>query len=115
MERFFDAMATRLDGPKADGVSLAMNFVFTDLGESYRLWIENAVLHHRKLEKGAPARADVTVRLTKDFWLRLATGQAGIRDLVFSRDIDVDGSRTDLLKFFSLLDPPDPDFAIVRP
>ena len=115
IERFFDAMATRLDGPEADGVSLAVNFVFTDLGESYRLWIENAVLHHRKLEQGAKSRADVTVRLTQDFWLRLATGQAGVRDLVFSRDIDVDGSRTDLLRFFSLLDAPDPNFAIVRP
>jgi alkyl sulfatase BDS1-like metallo-beta-lactamase superfamily hydrolase len=115
IERFFDAMATRLDGPEADGVNLAVSFVFTDLGESYRLWIENAVLHHRKLEPGGKAQADVTVRLTKDFWLRLATGQAGIRDLVFSDDLDVDGSRTDLLKFFSLLDTPDPDFAIVRP
>jgi hypothetical protein len=34
---------------------------------------------------------------------------------VFSDDIDVDGSRTDLLRFFSLLDAPDPNFAIVRP
>lgn len=115
IERFFDAMATRLDGPAADGVSLAVNFVFTDLGESYRLWIENAVLHHRKLPKGTKSRADVTVRLSKDFWLRLATGQAGVRDLVFSSEIDVDGSRTDLLRFFSLLDAPDPNFAIVRP
>ena len=115
-----DRALLRRDGdaprrPEADGVSLAVNFVFTDLGESYRLWIENAVLHHRKLEKGAKSRADVTVRLTKDFWLRLATGQAGIRDLVFSNDLDVDGSRTDLLRFFSLLDAPDPNFAIVRP
>jgi alkyl sulfatase BDS1-like metallo-beta-lactamase superfamily hydrolase len=115
MERFFDAMATRLDGPEADGVSLAVNFVFTDLGESYRLWIENAVLHHRQFAKGAKSPADVTVRLTRDFWLRLATGQAGVRDLVFSDDIDVEGSRTDLLRFFSLLDAPDPNFAIVRP
>jgi alkyl sulfatase BDS1-like metallo-beta-lactamase superfamily hydrolase len=115
IERFFDAMAARLDGPKADGVSLAVDFVFTDLGESHHLWIENAVLHHRKIEKGAKSRTDVTVRLTKDFWLRLATGQAGLRDLVFSKDLDVSGSRVDLLKFFSLLDAPDPNFAIVRP
>jgi alkyl sulfatase BDS1-like metallo-beta-lactamase superfamily hydrolase len=115
IERFFDAMAARLDGPKADGVSLAVDFVFTDLGESYHLWIENAVLHHRTLEKGAKSHADVTVRLTKEFWLRLAMGQAGVRDLVFSKDLDVNGSRLDLLRFFSLLDPPDPNFAIVRP
>ncbi len=116
IERFFDAMAARLDGPEANGVALALDFVFTDLGETHRLWIENSVLHHRKLvEKRVETKPDVTVRLTKDFWLKLATGQAGLRDLVFSDDIEVDGSRTDLLRFFSLLSAPDPNFAIVRP
>ena len=113
MERFLDSMAARLDGPKADGEKLRVNFVFTDIGEPYRLWIENAVLHHRR---GDPdPKADVTVRMTKAFLLRLALGQAGLRDMIFSKEIDVDGSRTTLLRFFSLLDAPDPNFAIVRP
>jgi alkyl sulfatase BDS1-like metallo-beta-lactamase superfamily hydrolase len=113
LDRFFDAMAARLDGPKADREKLAVNFVFSDIGESHRLWIENAVLHHRR---GDPdPKANVTVHMTKSMLLRLALGQAGVRDLVFSKEIDVDGSRTDLLRFFSLLDAPDPNFAIVRP
>jgi alkyl sulfatase BDS1-like metallo-beta-lactamase superfamily hydrolase len=115
VERFFDAMAARLDGPAAEGVSLAIHFVFTDLGESHHVWIENAVLHHRKVADGAAPRVDATVRLTQDFWLRLVTGRAGVRDLVLSDEIDVDGSRADLLRFFSLLEAPDPSFAIVRP
>jgi alkyl sulfatase BDS1-like metallo-beta-lactamase superfamily hydrolase len=113
LDRFFDSMAARLDGPKADGEKLAVNFVFTDMGESYRLWIENAVLHHRRGEPDP--NANVTVHMTKSLLLRLALGQAGVRELVFSKEIDVDGSRTDLLRFFSLLDAPDPNFAIVRP
>ena len=114
LERFFDAFAARLDGPATDGVDLSVNFVFTDVGESYRLWIENAVLHHRRKSKSDP-EADVTVRMTKALLLRLATGQAGLRELVFSGDLDVDGSRTDLLRFFSLLETPKGNFAIVRP
>jgi alkyl sulfatase BDS1-like metallo-beta-lactamase superfamily hydrolase len=114
MERFLDSMAARLDGPKADGVNLRVNFVFTDIGETYRLWIENAVLHHRRVEKPDP-NGDVTVRMTKVMLLRMALGQAGLRDLILSKEIDVDGSRTELLRFFSLLDAPNPNFAIVRP
>jgi len=114
-ERFFDAMAARLDGPAAEGVSLALNFVFTDLGEAHHLWIENSVLHHRPIAKGAAPPADATVKLTQDFWLRLVTGRAGVRDLVLSDEIDVDGNRADLLRFFALLEAPDPSFAIVRP
>ena len=114
LPRFFDSMAARLDGPKADGVNLMVNFVFTDVKESYRLWIENAVLHHRRVEK--PDRnADVTVHMTKGMLVKMALGQAGLRDLIFGKELEVDGSRADLLKFFSLLDAPDPNFAIVRP
>ena len=114
LPRFFDSMAARLDGPKADGVNLSVNFVFTDVKESYRLWIENAVLHHRRVDK--PDRnADVTVHMTKGMLVKMALGQAGLRDLIFGKELDVDGSRADLLKFFSLLDAPNPNFAIVEP
>jgi alkyl sulfatase BDS1-like metallo-beta-lactamase superfamily hydrolase len=113
VERFFDAMATRLDGPAADGKELALNFVFTDLGETHVLVLENAVLHHARRDPDPTAAA--TVRLTKEFLLRLATRQAGLRELIFSDELEVEGSRLDLLSFFSLLDAPAGDFAIVTP
>jgi len=114
LPRFFDSMAARLNGPKADGVNLAVNFVFTDVKESYRLWIENAVLHHRRVDK-PDRKGAVTVRLTKGTLVRMALGQVGLRNLIFGKELAVEGSRADLLKFFSLLDAPDPNFAIVRP
>jgi alkyl sulfatase BDS1-like metallo-beta-lactamase superfamily hydrolase len=113
VSRFFDSMATRLDGPKAEGKSTRINFVFTDLDETYAVWLQNAVLHHRRTEDEPPA--DATVRLTRDFLVRLATRQAGLREMIFSKDLDVDGSRLALLSFFSLLDSPDGNFAIVTP
>jgi len=111
--RFFDALATRLVGPEAEGEDTRIRFTFTDLGESYLLWLENAVLHHRPVE-GDP-EVDATVRLTHDLFLRLATRQAGLRELVFSDELDVDGSRLALLSFFSLLEAPDEGFAVVKP
>jgi len=111
--RFFDALATRLVGPEAAGQDTRIRFIFTDLGESHLLWLENAVLHHRPAE-GDP-EVDATVRLTHGLFVRLATRQAGLRDLVFSDELDVDGSRLALGSFFSLLETPDERFAIVTP
>ncbi|MBX3023681.1 MBL fold metallo-hydrolase [bacterium] len=112
-EQFLTAMAARLDGPKADGKRAVVNYIFTDLDESYVLTLENSVLHHRR---AAPdPDADVTVRLTRPLLVRLATGQAGLRDLVFSDELQVEGSRLALVDFLRLFDRPDPDFPIVTP
>lgn len=113
VERFFDAMAVRLDGPKADGKRIVLNFVFTDLGETHVLEVDNSVLWHHRREAAADAAA--TVKLTRDFLVRLATGRAGLREMIFSDDLEVEGSRLELLSFFSLLDRPDGRFAIVTP
>ena len=113
VERFFDSMSVRLDGPEADGKRLKFNFVFTDLGETHVLELENAVLHHRR---GEPvADADATVRLTRDLLIRLGIGEVGLKDLVMSDALEVEGSRLELLSFLSLLDKPDGRFPIVTP
>ena len=114
LELFFAAMATRIDGTKAaDHEPVTLNFLFTDVGETHVLNLENAVLHHWK--RDADPAAAATVKLTRPLFLRLGTGQAGLRDFVFSDELDVDGSRMALLSFFQLLDPVDPSFAIVTP
>ena len=111
--RFFDSMAARLNGPKAEGKDVTINFVFTDTGETHVVRLQNAVLHHKR--RPADPDADATVSLTKEFLLRLATGQAGLREMVFSDDLDVGGSRLALLGFFRLLDTPNGQFPIVTP
>jgi alkyl sulfatase BDS1-like metallo-beta-lactamase superfamily hydrolase len=114
LDLFFAAMATRLDGPEAaEQDPTTLNFVFTDVGETHVLELENGVLHHRRGEPDPAAAA--TVKLTRPLFLRLGTGQVGVRELVFSDELDVDGSRTALLSLFLLLDPVAPDFPIVTP
>ena len=111
--RFFDSMAVRLNGPKAEGRNTAVNVVFTDLGESHVLFLENAVLHHRKAPPDP--EADATIRITHDLFLRLLTGQSGIRETVFSDELDVSGNRLELVRFLFLFDNPDGRFPIVTP
>ncbi len=113
LDYFFTAMATRVNGAEAADKAMTLNFVFTDVGETHVLELANGVLHHTKTD--ADPKAEVTVKLTRDFFLRLTTGQAGLRDMIFSDDLNVEGSRLQLLSFFSLLDRPDGLFPVVTP
>jgi alkyl sulfatase BDS1-like metallo-beta-lactamase superfamily hydrolase len=113
IDDFFDSMAARLNGPDAEGAVLSVNFVFTDLNESYLLDISNAVLHHQPSEPGTQANA--TLKLTHGMFIRMLTGKAGLKDMLLSDEIELEGSKLDLLKFFSLFDKPDGRFNIVTP
>jgi alkyl sulfatase BDS1-like metallo-beta-lactamase superfamily hydrolase len=111
VERFLEAMAAGLDGPAADGKSFKINLVVTDTKESYVLWIENAVLHHKK---AAPASdADATLTLTKPIFIKMMAGTAGFKDTLLSDDLKIDGSKIDLVRFFTLIDKAPGTFAIV--
>lgn len=113
VERFFDSMASRIDGAAAAEEDLKINFTFTDLNETYVLRVAGGVLTYRK---GEPAPdADASLDVTRELWLRLVTGAAGLRELIFSDDVETDGSRLKLLSFFSLMQQPQADFAIVTP
>jgi len=113
VERFLTSMAVRLDGPAADGKHLKFNFTFTDVGETHVVELENSVLHHRQ---GEPAvDVDATVHLTRELLVRMATGEAGLKDVVMSDALQVEGSRLKLLSLLSMLDKPDGRFPIVTP
>lgn len=111
VERFLEAMAASLNGPRAEGVNLTINLVFSDLKDSHVLHIENAVLHHRRAPPAPDAQATLT--LTRPLFLRLLLGQAGAKDLMTSDEARVDGSRIDLARFFLLLDKATGTFPIV--
>lgn len=113
IKRFFDAMAVRLDGPDAAGKHLTINFDFTDLNQNYVLTVVNGVLHHH--QRPPDPDADATIHLTHDFLLKLVSKQAGLKDLIFSDEVNMDGSRLKLLSFFSLLGTPRANFPIVTP
>ena len=113
MPYFFDSMAVRLNGPDADGKQMVINVVFTDINESYVLTLENAVLHHRAAPPDPEANA--TIRVTHDLFLRMLTGAAGIKETIFSEDLETSGSRIDLVRFLMLFDKPQANFNIVTP
>jgi alkyl sulfatase BDS1-like metallo-beta-lactamase superfamily hydrolase len=113
LSRFFDSMAVRLNGPEAEGAHIVVNVIFKDIDESYVLTVENAVMHHKKSDPQPEANATLT--LTHDLFLKMAIGQAGIKDTIFSDDLETSGSRVDLVRFFLLFDKPKGIFNIVTP
>ena len=113
VDNFFDSMAVRLNGPEAESKSITIKIVFTDLNESYLLSLNNSVLRHKKVAMGT--QADATLNLTQPLLVDIITGKAGIKDTLFGDDLSVDGSKLDLISFFSLLQQPKGNFNIVTP
>ncbi len=113
VELFLDAMAACLNGPDAEDMNLKINLVFSDTKESFVLWIENAVLHHKKAPPAANANATLT--LTKEIFIKMIIGTAGVKDTLMSDDLKITGSRIDLIRFFRLIEKAPGTFAIVTP
>jgi alkyl sulfatase BDS1-like metallo-beta-lactamase superfamily hydrolase len=112
-ERFLEAMAANLNGPNAEGKDFKVNLVLTDQKESYVLWIENAVLHFRSAPPASDANA--TLSLTREIFVKMIAGTAGVKDTIMSDDLKVTGSKIDLVRFFSLIDKADGKFPVVTP
>jgi len=111
--QFFDTMATNLDATRAEGEDYVLNITFSDTGEVIVLRIQNGVLQQRV---GEPAEdADAGITLTRTLFLDLLGGRAGLRETLFSDDLQTTGNRLALLGFFSLFEPMEPIFEIVRP
>jgi alkyl sulfatase BDS1-like metallo-beta-lactamase superfamily hydrolase len=112
-ERFFDTISVRLSGPRAEGKQMVINVNFTDLGENHVLSLKNAVLHHKPA--ALDPDADVTLEITYDLFIRILIGEAGLRETIFSDDLNIAGSRMDLLGFLMMLEKPDNNFNLIEP
>jgi alkyl sulfatase BDS1-like metallo-beta-lactamase superfamily hydrolase len=101
-DQVFDAIAIRVDGPKAWDERLSIGIELTDAGESYRLELRNGVLiHHAAPVDGA----DLILRLPKAALVRLLAGS--------TEGMTVEGDAAVLGRLVALLEAPDPGFDIV--
>ena len=110
VEMVIDALAVRLDGPRAAERGFVMDWEITDENRTHRLVLSHGALTHRVPTPDAPARgaADLTVTMTKEQLVRAIGGQ-GFASTAREGDAAV------LDRFLGLLDTPDPQFPIVTP
>ncbi|HTP17772.1 MAG TPA: alkyl sulfatase dimerization domain-containing protein [Streptosporangiaceae bacterium] len=104
--QLFDSVAIRIAGPKAWSERLSVGWHFTDVHENYRMELSNgALIHYPTTDNRA---ADLTVTLTRPQLLQLLS--AGHPD-----GVAMSGDPAVLTRLMSLIDNPDPDFAVVTP
>lgn len=108
----FDAIAIQVDGPKAWDERLSIDVVLTDADERYRLRLRNGVLTYTAAPQRDPA--DATLTTTRRALPALALGGLSA-DKLTDAGIDLSGDASVLSRLVAVLDPGDPDFAIVTP
>ena len=108
----FDFAAAHFIGDKAATVDLRIDFSFTDLEETWTMWIQRGVLNARK---GASSHPDLTVSGAKAALVGVAMRPAAAAQLPRVNEIALDGNRAVLETYANLLDSFDPNFAIVTP
>jgi alkyl sulfatase BDS1-like metallo-beta-lactamase superfamily hydrolase len=104
-EMIFDALAVRLNGPKAQGKVIRLNYVLPDTNESILVVVENGVLNHW-IGKSS-AQADATIRLARPVLNQIIGGVATFDEKLAAGDVKVDGRSGAVGEFLALLD----DFA----
>jgi alkyl sulfatase BDS1-like metallo-beta-lactamase superfamily hydrolase len=109
----FDYLGVRLNGPKANGKKIVLNWDFTDLDEKYILNLENSAL--TTMSDRQAADADATLTLTRAALDAIMAGQMTLEKAAASGSIKIAGNGKKVVELFSLLDSFKPDFNIVVP
>jgi len=113
VERFFELVATMVNGPKAADMSLTLNFELEDRQQSFVLTLSRGVLHHR--EAPPNPEADVSIRVTHDLLIRLLLKRVPVSELLTTEALDISGNPLRLMQFIRILEPADATFALVTP
>ncbi|RBO96699.1 alkyl/aryl-sulfatase [Nocardia puris] len=116
VEQIFDALALRVDGPKAWEARVVTDWRFTDEERVHRVELRNGRLSHYDKPAEVPLPApDTEFTLTRPTLIRVLLAGEDFGVAVAAGDIVIDGDPTTLAALVSMLDEPDPDFAIVTP
>jgi alkyl sulfatase BDS1-like metallo-beta-lactamase superfamily hydrolase len=113
LDSYFDFWGVRLNGPKADGKHIVLNWRFTDTRQDYVLNLENSALTHRS---GKPSdTAHATVTLTRKVLDSITIMETTFEQQLAAGTIRVSGDATKLTELLALLDSFETPFAIVEP
>ncbi|MEV0245979.1 alkyl sulfatase dimerization domain-containing protein [Nocardia sp. NPDC050712] len=116
VEQIFDALALRVDGPRAWELRIVTEWRITDENHTHRVELGNGVLtHYDRPEAGARPAPDATFALTRATLIRVLLAGEDFGVAVAAGDIEIDGDPAVLAKLVGVFDEPDPDFAIVTP
>jgi len=113
LDHLFDALAIRIDGPRAWDERFSIRWDIDDL--CHLTQIENGVLNHRAEAPESDPPADATIVISRSDLNTALLKPESLPDLFASGGIKIEGDGAKLGVLMGLLDTPDPDFAIVTP
>ncbi len=108
----FDFAAVHVIGDKAAEVDIRIDFAFTDLDQTWTVWVKRGVLNARL---GASSDTQLTVSGPKAALVGVVLKPAAAGQLAQAGHIALDGDSGALDAFAGVLDEFDPNFNIVTP
>ncbi len=114
VEQVFDAIALRIDGPRAWAADITIDWRITDAGIDHRTSLRNGLLVHFDVE-GETSAPHARLTLSRQDLIAAVVGGADVAGLIAAGNITADGDVGKLTELIGYLDSPDPDFAIVTP
>jgi alkyl sulfatase BDS1-like metallo-beta-lactamase superfamily hydrolase len=111
--QLWDVLGVRLNGPKAEGKHIVLNWTFSDTSESFVLTLENCALTYREGAKSEAADASYTLaRATLD---EVIAKQTSFPEAVAAGKITFTGNAMRLAELMALMDEFPRMFEIVEP
>jgi alkyl sulfatase BDS1-like metallo-beta-lactamase superfamily hydrolase len=110
---FFDYLGVRLNGPKAAGRRIVINWQFTDVKQNFLLNLDNAALTY--LPDRQSKQADATLILAKTTLDEITLRRTTFPEAMMQGKVQVEGNPAKLAELFSLLDSFAPMFEIIEP
>jgi alkyl sulfatase BDS1-like metallo-beta-lactamase superfamily hydrolase len=112
-EQLWDVLGVRLNGPKAEGRHIVLNWSFTDTAETFALNLENSALTYT--EGVQVANADAGFTLARGVLDQVIAKQTSFPDAVAAGKIKVAGDPARLAELMELMDEFPRMFEIVEP
>ncbi|WP_245476162.1 alkyl sulfatase dimerization domain-containing protein [Bradyrhizobium sp. Leo170] len=100
-ELLFGYMGVQLDARKADGKTLAIDWIFPDINEKHALFLENSVLNH--WPDYTNPKADVTVTVDRTTLTKVLTKQVSFEDAVKTGQVKFAGNQAKFGEFMGYL------------
>ncbi len=112
-EQLWDVLGIRLNGPKAEGKYIVLNWTFTDTSESFVLTLENCALTY--VAGAQAATADASFALARGTLDEVIAKLTTFPEAVASGKINVSGNPMRLAELMALMDEFPRMFEIVEP
>ena len=113
LDLFFDFLGVRLNGDKAEGKAITINWAFPDLGQRYVLTLQNCALTY--LADRYADGADATVTLDRATLNRIILREVALPDAMTNGSVRVEGNSQKVVELFGLLDEFTMGFDIIEP